>query len=140
MKYFYVNLAAHIVVFIALIVLMLVFIGRNQKRKTKHGFIFFLPVVLMMVSVLDLFLFAGPRILDIDNMVSGTYQFEVGKVEETGVFNNTIVVNGKTFYVNPLADIPEAGTNIRIKHTEHSNYVVELAETTTDQLNDIVEE
>lgn len=127
MKYFYANLAAHTVVFIVFVILTVVFLNRNNKRKVKHGFMFLAPVFFATISILYMVFLTGPRILDVRNMTEDMYQFTSGKIETIGYFNNTIQIEGKTFYINPLADIPEEGTSVRIKHTSYGNYVVEMA-------------
>ncbi len=128
MKYFYVNLAAHLLVFIALVVAMLICLRRNNKKQTKHGFVYLAPVVCATLAVLYMVFLAGPRILDIKNITSDTYQMTTGKIETIGYLNNTVTVEGKKFYINPLADIPKEGTIVRIKYTEYGNYVLELSE------------
>lgn len=140
MKYFYVNLAAHVLIFVVLVVLMVIFYNRNAKRKTTRGFLYLAPVVLAILAVLYMIFLAGPRILDIRNMTSETYQFETGKIEKIGFLNNTISVEGKTFYINPLAKIPEEGTIVRVKYTEYANYVCELSEASSTAATDSADE
>ena len=133
------NLAAHAVIFIVFVILMLVFLRRNNKRKVKHGFMYLAPVFFAIVSVVYMVFLTGPRILDIRNITEDIYQFTSGKIESIGYFNNTIQVEGKTFYINPLADIPEEGTSIRIKHTNYGNYVVEMSGYTQNSDSDTEE-
>lgn len=140
MKYFYVNLACHVFVFCVLVVSMLIFLKRNSERKTKHGFVYLLPLVISLFAVLDMVFLAGPRLVDIQNMTTDSYQFTTGKVESVGFFNNTIVVDGKTFYINPLSDIPPEGSQIRIKHTDYAHYVVELSEASQAAIEDSKDE
>lgn len=128
MKYFFVNLACHFIVFIGLVVMMCFTLRRNNKRQTKHGFVYLVPLVLSILAILDMIFFTAPRLLDIKNITSDSYQFVTGKLEKVGSFKNTITVDGQSFYINPLAEKPDIGTTIRIKHTDNAKYVLEMSE------------
>lgn len=128
MKYFYVNLAVHVLIFSAFVVLMIIFLKRNNKRKTKHGVFYLAPVFFAALAILDMLFFTGPRILDIKNVANKTYQLATGKVEKIGYLNNTITIDGKKYYVNPLAEIPPEGTTLMVEYTEYGHYIIELSE------------
>lgn len=135
MKYFCVNLACHVLVFVLLVGLMCFFLWRNRRRKTKHGFVYLTPLLLSILAVADMVLFTAPRLLDIRNITSDSYQFTTGKIESVGRLNNTITIDGQRFYINPLAELPPIGTEIRIKHTDNAKYVWEMSE--VSQVSDI---
>lgn len=126
MKYFIFNLCLHSLVAIVLIVLVFVFATRNNKRKTKHVLTFFLPVIFAIFAVIDIVFYTGPRLLDISDMMSQKYSSHTGLIEEISYFNNSFVVDGKTYYVNPINELPSVGSTVKVKYTRYAGFAAEL--------------
>lgn len=126
MRYFFANLLAHFLLLVILISLVVLFTNRNIRRKTIHGIMFLLPVFLSIVTVFDVFVFTGPRLLDINDVLNKSYQSYTGELESVSYFNNIIVVDGTTYYVNPLHVMPSPGEQVRVKYTRYGKFAVQI--------------
>ena len=127
MNYFFANLAAHALLCIFLIILMVIFINRNFKRKTKHVLTYFLPVVLLLIFGFDVVRYLAPRLFDIDNVLNNVTYTHTGVVEEVSALKNYIRVDGVNYYLNPLRNKVEPGSTVRIKYTPSANYVMKVS-------------
>ncbi len=126
MNYFFANLATHAAFCVVMIILMIIFTNRNFKRKTKHTLTYFLPVILLLIIGFDVFRYLAPRLFDINNVLGNVTYTYTGKVESISALRNYFVIDGKTYYVNPLRSDIEVGSTIRIKYTPTSNYVIKI--------------
>ncbi len=128
MKYFIANISAHIVIFVGIIVLLVFFTNKNRKRELKFAPLFFVPILLSALAVLDMLFIVGPRLLDLSDVLHSNYKISVGVIEEKSFFNNMITIDGTTYFVNPLHDIPEIGTEVRYKYTDNSDFSPNIIE------------
>ncbi|MCQ2533393.1 MAG: hypothetical protein MJ172_02350 [Clostridia bacterium] len=137
MRYFIANLMAHLCVILVLIVLIIIFSKRNQKRKNKYAFSYLLPTIFAIITVAYIGLIVGPRLLDITDVIDGTYQSYTGTLEKKSFFNNFVEVDGIRFYHNPLHEIPEIGQPVRVLYTHNSDFTVsvECVELTDEELS-----
>ena len=126
MKYFLFNLLCHLLMFVVFTIITLIFYDRNRKRKTKHGFMYFAPLIFSMIAVAYAIMLPLPRILDMKSVLGNKYLSYTGTVESVGALKNTITVDDQTFFINPFSTMPEEGENIRIKYTGYSRYVMSL--------------
>ncbi len=126
MKYYIANLLVHIIVTVALIIMVVVFSNRNRKRKTKYPVSYFIPTVLSILAAAYMFFITGPRLLDLADVATQNYYSYTGVIDELSWVNNTLTVDGKLYYINPLRDLPEEGTKVRIRYTRYSNYVISV--------------
>lgn len=126
MKYFIANLAVHTIVALVLIIFSVFFSNRNKKGRTKHPVAYFLPIVFCALAVIYTVLFTAPRLLDIAAVKSDNYYSYTGTLEDVSVFNNSLVVDGERYYINPLRNIPEEGANVKVRYTRYGHYVVEV--------------
>lgn len=124
MYYFLANLSVHVFVCIVLIALIIVFNNRNFKRKTKHSFTYFVPVILTILIGLDIFRYLAPRLFDINNVLNNVTYIQSGVVDEVSAFNNYFRMGDKTFFINPLRSNIEAGDTVRVRYTPSSNYAM----------------
>ncbi len=131
MRYFILNLLAHLLVMIILMIITVVFYERNRKRKTKHGFMFFAPVLFAVITIVYAVMLPAPRLLDVKNVASGKYSSESGIVESIGWFKNTVTIDGVTYCINPRAPMPAIGERVKIKHTSYSRFIMEMEADTT---------
>jgi hypothetical protein len=126
MKYFIANLSVHTIVALIFIVLCVIFANRNKSGKTKHPIAYFLPIVFCALAVVYTVFYTGPRLLDIAAVKSDNYFSYTGTLEDVSVFNNSLVVDGERYYINPLRNIPEEGANVKVRYTKYGHYVVEV--------------
>lgn len=140
MKYYIANLAAHTLVVAFLVLLMIIFTNRNRKHKTKHSLTFFMPLLIAGVIIYDMLFLTAPRFLDLSAVVNQNYYSYTGTVEKIGYLNNYIVIDGKTYYINPLRDLPSPGTSVRVKYSRHGHYAIEVAPIETLNVTDSLNE
>lgn len=126
MKYYLANLSVHLVVTIVLLAFVIIFSNRNKRGLTRHAPMYFLPLVLSALAVLYAMHYTAPRMLDISAVASENFYSYTGKLESVSLFNNSLVVDGETYYINPLRDIPEEGTNVKIRYSRYGRYAVEV--------------
>lgn len=128
MKYFIANLSVHIIVVIALVVIIIIASNRNKRGETKHSLTYFLPLMLSILAVCYMFYFVGPRLLDITDVANDNYYLYTGYVEEISPVNNYIVVDGVTYYINPMRELPAEGSYVKVRCTSNSNYAIEVSD------------
>lgn len=126
MSYYWTNLAAHLLVSLILLIIFLAAVKGSQEYRWKKGFLFLLPSVLMIVLLIQLSVFSIPRVLDSTTVLRSTYRMESGKIESISQFNNTVVINGITYYVNPFDFELEVGDEVSIKYTPYAHYAYSL--------------
>ncbi len=126
MKYYIVNLGVHFLIVLALLILIVIFSNRNRKRKTKSPLFYFLPTVFAVIACLFVFKIMAPRLLDISDVATQNYYSYTGVIDEVAPLNNYLTVDGVKYYINPLRALPSEGTNVRIRYTRHSNYVISV--------------
>lgn len=126
MKYYIANLAAHLVVTLILLIVFLVFAERNRKKKTKYPVSFFIPTVTALFIAFYVFNITGPRLLDLSDVATQNYYSYTGEIDGTSFLNNILTIDGKRYYINPLRELPEPGSKVRIRYTRYSNYVISV--------------
>ncbi|MCQ2515626.1 MAG: hypothetical protein MJ094_02025 [Saccharofermentans sp.] len=126
MKYYIVNLIAHLIVTVILFIVIVVGTNRNKKRETKHVLTYFLPLIASALMAFYLITITGPRLLDLTDVVRQNYYSYTGVIDEVSPANNYLVVDGVRYYINPLRYIPEVGQTVRIKYTQYSKYSVSV--------------
>ena len=126
MRYFFVNLAVHLIVTAVFVVLTCIFAGRNRKKKTKHILSFFFPIAFALVAIVDIAKYTAPRLMDINSMINSNYYNKSGSVESIGPLKNYFVIDGQYYYINPLYNDLKEGDKVRIEHTPYSLFTVEI--------------
>ena len=126
MKYYIANLAVHVVVTLIMIVAVIVFSNRNRKRKTRYVVSYFIPTVLAVITALYAFYITAPRLLDLSDVATQNYYSYTGVIDERSLLNNTLVIDGDTYYINPLRELPDEGSKVRIRYTRFCNYVISV--------------
>lgn len=126
MKYFIANLGIHVLLTVVLIVIIIVFSNRNRVKKTKYVLAYFVPTIAAVITVLYVFLITGPRLLDLSDVATQNYYSYTGVIDEISVFNNSLVIDGHVYYINPLRELPEAGSKVRIRYTRYCSYVISV--------------
>lgn len=146
MKYYIANLLVHLVVTIVIFIVVVISTNRNKKRETKHALTYFLPLFASVVMFFYVFLYTGPRLLDLTDVVRQNYYSCTGVIEAVSPINNYLTIDGVRYYINPLRDIPEEGQTVRIRYTNYSKYSisvevideVDITETITEELETAV--
>jgi len=126
MKYYFVNLAAHILVTAVFVVLTCLFAGRNRRKKTKHIVTYFFPIAFALIAIVDIVLYTAPRMMDINSMINSNYFYTSGTVEDIGFMKNYFVLDGDYYYMNPLRNTLAEGDVVRVKHTPNSFFTIEV--------------
>lgn len=140
MKYYIANLAVHVVVTLIMIVSVIVFSNRNRKRKTRYVTTYFLPTALAVVTAFYMFYITGPRLLDLSDVATQNYYSYTGVIEERALLNNTLVIDGDTYYINPLRELPPEGSKVRIRFTRFCNYVISVESVETLDISGAIDE
>ena len=127
MNYFFANLAIHALFCTILIIVMVIFTDRNFKRKTRYAVTYFIPVVMLIIIGFDVIRYLAPRLLDVSNVVGNVTYIHTGEIESVSQFNNYFVVDGETYFINPLKDELEVGRTVRVKYTPTSHYAMSVS-------------
>ena len=130
MKYYFVNLEAHILVTALFVVLTCLFAGRNRRKKTKHIVTYFFPIAFALIAIVDIVLYTAPRMMDINSMINSNYYYTSGTVENIGFMKNYFVLDGDYYYMNPLRNTLSEGDTVRVKHTPNSMFTIEVTKLT----------
>lgn len=126
MKYYIVNLCAHVLLVIAITVIIIISFNRNKKRETRHVLTYFMPTILALVVAFYVYFITGPRLLDLSDVATQNYYSYTGQIDEIALFNNSFTIDGVRYYINPLRDLPREGSKVRIRYTRFSNYVISV--------------
>ena len=138
MKYFIANLSAHAVVTLILVALIVVFANRNKRGKTKHKITYFAPFIFCVLAALYLGFFTAPRLMDIMDVINEKYYSYTGYIEEISPVNNYIVIDGTTYYINPMRELPSEGDYVRVRYTPYCHYAIEVAGAESVNVDDSV--
>ena len=133
MRYFIVNLAAHLLVTVIFIVLTCICAGRNKRKKTKHVLTYFFPIAFALIAIVDIALYTAPRLMDINSMINSNYYYNTGTVTKISFMKNYFVIDGDYYYANPLRNTLTEGDTVRVKHTQYSLYTVEWTKVTDSE-------
>lgn len=126
MRYYFVNLAVHFGIALFFAILVVVCVGRNNKRRTKHASTFLLPVVFAILFLLQMVRFVVPRIFDINDILNENYQTQVGELQSVSYLENTVVVDGMTYYISPRVSLPDIGSQVKVRYTKSGKYAIHL--------------
>jgi len=126
LKYYIANLAVHVLMVLALTVIIIIFSNRNKRRETKHVFSYFVPTLLAIGVAFYMYFITAPRLLDMSDVATQNYYSYTGQIEEISLFNNSFIIDGVRYYINPLRDLPREGSKVRIRYTRFSNYVISV--------------
>ena len=130
MRYFFVNLAVHLIVTVVFAVLTCIFAGRNKRKKTKHVITYFFPILFALIAIIDIAIYTAPRLMDINSMINSNYYYTSGTVENIGFMKNYFVLDGDYYYMNPLRNTLSEGDTVRVKHTPNSMFTIEVTKLT----------
>lgn len=140
MKYFIANLSIHLLITLFFMILVIVFTNRNRKGQTKYPVSYFLPLVFSILTILHAIFFTAPRLLDISNLMTQNFYSYTGTLEEVSVLNNTFMVDGEKYFINPLWELPPEGTPVRIRYTSYSNFAIEVSLPEAVNVSDTINE
>ncbi|HAW16069.1 MAG TPA: hypothetical protein DCW41_05125 [Clostridiales bacterium] len=127
MKYFLANLGLHLLVNFILTLIVIIGSNRNNRGQTKHSLTYFVPFMVSILTVLYMVKITGPRLLDLTDVAGQNYYSYTGTIEEKSAFKNYLIVDGEKYFINPLRDLPEEGSYVKIRYTRYSKYVIEVA-------------
>ena len=100
MSYFWVNLGAHLLISLFLLLFFLWCVKNNQRNRWKKGFLFLLPFVTMIILLVQVGVLVVPRILDTTTVLRSTYRIADGEIEDVSRLKNYIVIDDETYHVN----------------------------------------
>jgi len=126
LKYYIANLSIHVLIVLALTVIIIIFSNRNKRRETKHVLSYFVPTLLAIGVAFYMYFITAPRLLDMSDVATQNYYSYTGQIEEISLFNNSFMIDGVRYYINPLRDLPREGSKVRIRYTRFSNYVISI--------------
>ena len=126
MVYFFINFTIHGLISLLLLMLLISTFRVNQQRKNKHGLRFFVPFIVALILLAQLSIFTLPRILDTTDVIRSEYSVIQGSVERIGYFNNTLTVDGETYYYNPMVYKPHVDDELRFLVTSYSGFVFDM--------------
>lgn len=140
MKYYLANLGVHIAINLILTLIVIRSSDRNRKGQTKHTLTYFLPFIMSIVTVLYMINFTAPRLLDLTDVTGQNYYSYTGTLEEISSMNNYFIIDGQKYYINPLRDIPEVGSLVKIRYTRYGKYVIEVTRSEEVNISDSINE
>lgn len=128
MVYFFVNLMLHSAVTLTLLLFFFRALRVNYERKNKRGISYLLPVLLTVILLSQAIVFTVPRFLDSVYVIKSDYRTISGEVESIGFLNNTMRIDGKKYYYNPLSSTnkPMEGDYLEISYTRYSRFVFNM--------------
>ncbi len=131
MSYFWANLGGHLFVSLILLIVFLWSVKNTQHNRWKRGFLFLLPVVLMLILLIQLANFSIPRLLDTTTVLRSSYRMKSGTIESVSSMKDKVKIDGATYYVNPFSFEREVGDEVTVKYTPYAKYAysIELVET-----------
>lgn len=126
MKYYIANLAVHVLLVLILTVVIIIFSNRNKKRLTRHVLSYFVPTILAVAVAFYVYFITGPRLLDLSDVATQNYYSYTGQIDEIALLNNSFTIDGVRYYINPMRQLPNEGSKVRIRYTRFSNYVISV--------------
>lgn len=132
MPYYFVNLSLHLLVSAGILALILFLGKKNNERKHRRGVAFLLPAILTIVFLIQVISLSIPRTLDIVHVLKNNYRSTVGTVTSIGFLNNTVVIDGTTYYFDPFQFKPQTGDELFITYTPNAHYIYEFRPVESD--------
>lgn len=128
MVYFFINLLLHGAVSLILLLVFFRALRVNYERKNKRGISYLLPVLLTAILLAQVIGFTVPRLLDSVYVLKSNYRTVSGEVESIGFLNNTMRIDGKDYFYNPLSSTnkPLEGDYLEISYTRYSRFVNDM--------------
>ena len=126
MSYFWGNLGVHLLISLLLLIVFLWATKNTQHNRWRHGFLFLMPVVLMVILLVQLAVFSIPRVLDTTTVLRSTFKPERGTIEKVSYFKDHITINGVIYYVNPFEFELEKGDEVMVKYTPYAHYAYSI--------------
>ena len=136
MSYFWANLGGHLLISLLLLIVFLWSVKNTQQNRWKNGFLFLLPVVLVIVLLVQLALFSIPRLLDTTTVLRSSYRMKSGTIESVSSFKDKVKIDGTTYYVNPFSFDREVGDEVTVKYTPYAKYAYSLELVETEEEKD----
>lgn len=123
MVYFIINLILHAAVSGLLLLIFFHYVRLNQERRNKKGLSYLLPTLLAAFLLVQFVGYTVPRLLDMGTVAKSTYRIAIGEVEETVFMNNSMKIDGKTYYYNPFLYKPHEGDRLEFTYAPNSKYI-----------------
>lgn len=133
MRYFIVNLAMHLVITGIIVLFACISADHNKRKKTKHVINYFFPIVFALAALLHLINYTAPRLMDVSSIINNNYYYTTGSVEKISYLKNYFLIDGKSYYLNPLHNKLAEGDVVRVKHTPYSSFTVEIKSVTESE-------
>lgn len=137
MSYFWVNLGAHLLVSLLLLLFFLWCVKNNQLNRWKKGFLFLMPFITMIILLVQVGVFVVPRILDTTTVLRSTYRISEGEIKDISRLKNYIVIDDETYYVNPFDFSFEVGDEVTVKYTPYAKYAYHLEAVKESETEDV---
>lgn len=126
MLYFFINLAGHVLITFALIMILIRRLRINQERRNRRGILYLLPVLLTVLVLFQAISFTIPRLLDTTDIIRGLYESKTGTVEKIDYLNNAMTLDGERYFYNPMVHKPQIGDRLAITYTDYSGYISDM--------------
>lgn len=124
--YFIIRLCLDAIVSGILIHLLLKTSRAFKVTRAKTPYVLYVPTLVSLVLILQVFFFLGPKVIDTVRLIAGTAfyaQVEVASLRSLpGGFTD---VNGDEFYYNPLARKIEVGDQLSLRYLPNSSFVIQ---------------
>ncbi|MDD4138740.1 MAG: hypothetical protein GX821_09800 [Clostridiaceae bacterium] len=104
----------------------------NWERKNRHPFSYLLPVALTVVLLYVSLTLTVPTALDFVAIANDTLTVEEIAVDGSTLKRFSLVVHGRTLYVNPWQFKLEPGQVVRVAYTPRSRFILEVIEIVQD--------
>lgn len=127
MIYFFINLAFHSIISLVLFIVLRHFFIINQQRRNKMWISYFFPLVVSVILLIQATIFTFPRLLASAEVIRNDLSTQSGVVAEVGFLNNTLTIEGETYYFNPMLYKPKEGDVIIFQSTSRARYIVEMS-------------
>ena len=136
MSYFWFNLGGHLLISLILLIVLIWAYKNTQQNRWRKGFLFLLPVVIVIILLLQLSFFSIPRLLDTTTVLRSSYRMHSGTIESVSSMKDHIVIDGTTYYVNPFSFELHEGDEVTVKYTPYAHYAYSLELADTDEIKE----
>ncbi|MBP7402500.1 MAG: hypothetical protein KBA30_07785 [Clostridia bacterium] len=126
MMYFLMILLAGLAGSVLLTWLLLLFARRSLCNRVRRAWIYPLPAVFALLTVMFSVFFTAPALLDAERLAIGGIQPRIVTVEQVSERWNSVVVDGRRLSFAPWAERPVAGGAYRMTIAPRSRIILSI--------------
>ncbi len=100
---------------------------RFKKQRVRHAYLMYLPTLVSLVLILQVYYFVAPKLVDMVRLASDQPSFAQVTVETAGELPGMLHdTNGERYHYNPFVMKVQPGERYSIRYLPSSGYIIKV--------------